>query len=319
MTKRATIKALSLTKEYLNSANLFGKSECFTALEDVSFTLTQGESLSILGEAGSGKSTLAKILVGAEHATSGVLEIDDKDVSKVKSNKHQNRNRRVRMVYQNTMGSLNPSLTIGEILSEPLINMTKLTKSEREERLFNVLELVGLKSDHSTRLPHTFSAGERQRIAIARALILDPVCIIADEPLSVLETSAQSQIVNLMLDLQKELNLSYIMISYNLDVVEHMCDKIMVLCRGRVVEYGATQQVLRNPKHPYTKSLLSRTQSPINRKLETNESEMKGCIYCDRCMDVNEHCHQQKPEQVLVDGCLVSCHQYSETNKKATN
>ena len=139
------------------------------------------------------------------------------------------------MVFQDTLGSLNPSRTLGDILAEPLINMTQLDKREQQQRIVKVLDLVGLKTEHLGRLPHSFSAGERQKIAIARALVMEPVCIIADEPLSSLESSAQSQIINLILDLQKHLNLSFIMVTQDANVIKHMCDKVVVLCRGRMV------------------------------------------------------------------------------------
>lgn len=316
MTKNKSIAGNSLSKCYTTKA-LFGPSEVFWALKDISFSVMEGETLCILGESGSGKSTLAKLLVGAIEPTSGKLIIDDKDVATLSELKQKQRHSRVRMVYQNTLASLNPSRTIGEILLEPLINMTSLNKKERQEKLKQVLDLVGLKWEYTNRLPHSFSAGERQKIAIARALMLDPVCIIADEPLSSLETSAQSQIINLMLDLQEDLGLSFIIITYNIDVIKHMCDKVLVLCRGRQVEYGETNEVINNPKHPYTRQFLdTSTNKPRAATDSDNDANMPGCVFCDRCEDVSERCYKNQPEEAVIGDRLIYCHQYSDHNQE---
>jgi dipeptide transport system ATP-binding protein len=307
----------SLSKCFITK-DIFGNvTETYWALHGVSFEVFKGETLGILGESGSGKSTLAKILVGAEEPTEGSLLIDNKDVTELSEDKRKHRNRRVRMVYQNTLGSLNPSLSLGEILLEPLINMTKLDYSERIERLKQVLDLVGLKWEYINRLPHTFSAGERQRIAIARALVLDPVCIIADEPLSSLETSAQSQIINLILELQKNLGISFIIITHNLDVIRHMCDKLLVLCRGRTVEYGATMDIISTPLHPYTQNFLDISSNPqSNGELAGKDAQMNACVYSDRCSLCEERCKVESPVIRQVTGRQVACHLVQATDDK---
>jgi len=312
MTVKCAISGSALAKKYDDHKGIFqNKQRSYWALADVSFTLMQGETLAILGEAGSGKSTLAKVLTGIENPTSGMLMINNQDVSSESDKNQIRRKRAIRMVFQDTLGSLNPSLSLGEILTEPLINLTKLDKQEQFNRVMEVIQLVGLKEEYLHRLPHTFSAGERQRIAIARALILDPVCIVADEPLSALETSVQSQIVNLMLRLQDELKLSYIIISHNLDVIKHMSDKVMVLSHGRVVEYGPTDKVLNDPKHPYTINLIQGEQAPLNTDGLDLDASVDYCVYRYRCSESEEICKTRKPMETVVDERLLSCHKFS--------
>ena len=313
MTNKCAISGSALSKKYDDKKGIFqNKHNSFWAIADVSFTLMQGETLAILGEAGSGKSTLAKVLAGIEQPTSGMLMINNQDVSSDSDKNQVRRKRAIRMVFQDTLGSLNPSLTLGEILTEPLINLTQLDKMEQINRVLEVVHLVGLKEEYLHRLPHTFSAGERQRIAIARALILDPVCIVADEPLSALETSVQSQIVNLMLRLQKELKLSYIIISHNIDVIKHMSDKTMVLSHGRVVEYGPTDKILNSPQHPYTHSLLQGRQAPLNKDGLDLDANADYCVYCYRCPESTDTCRSVKPQETVVDERLLSCHKFTD-------
>lgn len=308
------ITASALSKRFILNNGIFKKPEYFQALDDVSFTLLEGETLGILGDAGAGKSTLANILVGAETATSGLLLIDNKDVTEVESHQRLISHRKVRLVYQDPYASLNPRITIYKLLEEPLRNFTQLTKTERNQLIVKTLNLVGLKEEHGRRLPHMFSAGERQRIAIARALILDPVCIVLDEPLSSLDISVQAQIVNLMLELQKSLGLSYILISYNLPVIRHMCDQIMVLCRGQVVEFGPSASILDNPTHPYTRDILSKKSKVLNSHL-VKDAAFEGCIYSDGCSFASDNCKTSKPVQQMFENQLVCCHKVNEINQ----
>lgn len=314
MTGTEAITVSSLSKRYLLNQSIFKKKKYIQALDDVTFSLREGDTLGILGESGAGKSTLAKILVGAESPTEGQILIDSKDVTELTARQRLNRHRKVRMVYQNPYASLNPATTIYSQLEEPLRNITSLGKIERKELIIETLNLVGLKSEHGLRYPHMFSAGERQRIAIARALILDPVCIILDEPISTLDISVQSQIVNLMLELQKNLELSYILITYNLPVLKHMCDQLLVLCDGQMVEYGPAKSILENPFHPYTSDILNKKSKSHDRS-QHNKISSKGCIYCDRCEDANEKCFQNKPQLKQVEDRLVRCHKDFEQPK----
>lgn len=313
MSQIHTITASALSKSFVLNKGFLKKPEFFQALDDISFTLLEGNTLGILGDAGAGKSTLANILVGAETASSGLLLIDNKDVTEIESHQRLKGHRKVRLVYQDPYASLNPRLTIYKLLEEPLRNFTKLSKTERNELIVKTLNLVGLKEEHGRRLPHMFSAGERQRIAIARALILEPVCIVLDEPLSSLDISVQAQIINLMLELQKSLSLSYVLISYDLPVIRHMCDQIMVLCRGQLVEYGPASDILDNPKHPYTRDILSKKSKVLNSNL-VKDAAYEGCIYSDRCTFSSENCKTTKPIQQMYDEQLVCCHKVEEIN-----
>ncbi|MCP3674810.1 MAG: ATP-binding cassette domain-containing protein [Gammaproteobacteria bacterium] len=312
MTRTHAIAGSGLTKSYSVAKGLFGKKELFQALDNISFTLLEGDTLGVLGESGAGKSTFANILVGAETPTDGLLLIDNKDVTNIKIQQRLSSHRKVRMVYQDPYASLNPRLTISSLLEEPLKNITKLDKFERKERIIKVLNLVGLKSEHGRRLPHMFSPGERQRIAFARALILDPVCIVLDDPLSSLDISVQSQIINLMLELQKDLGLSYVLITYNLPVIRHICDQLMVLCKGQIVEYGATKEILNNPMHPYTRDVLNKK----SKTLTVNDASFSGCVYSERCNEATDKCNNEKPKQQLIEEQLVRCHKFG---KKISN
>ena len=304
------VATCALSKTYSTQSGFFNRKQQIVALENISFTLHEGETIGILGESGAGKTTLANILVGADKPSSGYLLIDGKDVTNIDTNKRLASHRKVRIVYQDPLASLNPRLTISSLLEEPLRNITKMNKQERNNRIIEVLNLVGLKSEHGRRLPHMFSAGERQRIAIARALILDPVCIVLDEPLSSLDISVQSQIVNLMLELQTKLSLSYILITYNLPIIRHMSDQLLVLCEGKMVEYGPTEKILDDPKHPYTQDILNNTTKAHNTTVKKND----GCIYCDRCNYVSENCLQNSPDQRLIGTQIVLCHKVNEIN-----
>ena len=313
MSKKHAIAASALSKTYHVSTGFMNKTESLVALNKISFTLQEGDTLGILGESGAGKSTLANILVGAETPSSGSLLIDSKDVTNIATTERLTGHRKVRIVHQDPYASLNPRLTISTLLEEPLRNITKLSKNERQELIIKVLNLVGLKSEHGRRLPHMLSAGERQRIAIARALILDPVCIVLDEPLSSLDISVQAQIVNLMLELQNKLGLSYVLISYNLEIIRHLSDQVMVLSDGCMVEYGPTDNVLDDPKHPYTKDILNNKSKQISTD-STKSSSYPGCNYADRCNFVTTICYSKKPQQTLIDNQIVSCHNVIEIN-----
>lgn len=314
MSKQSVV-ATNLTKKYHNKSNWGTVEECFWALKDISFDIAEGETLCILGESGSGKSTLAKILVGALEPDEGDLYIDNKIISDLNDNKRIQHNRLIRMVFQDTRGSLNPSLTLGQILLEPLVNMTTLAADEQQTRIKKVVNLVGLKEEYLTRRPHSFSAGERQRIAIARALIMEPICIIADEPLSSLESSAQSQIINLMLDLQKELSISFIIVTQDANVISHMCDKVLVLCRGRIVEYGNAGMIINKPRHPYTQHFLDvNIYHPKIKTTATMDASMSACVYYDRCQRASEICQTQSPDMTILNDRIVSCHHLDDNS-----
>ena len=223
------------------------------ALGPISFTLKEQHTLSVIGNSGSGKTTLARILVGAEQRTSGEIILEGEQLE---SKNHIQRCRAIRMIFQDANTSLNPRMRIGNLLEEPLKFTTDMSAKEREQNVYEKLRQVGLLPEHAHFYPHMISGGQKQRIAVARALMLDPHIIVADEALSVLDMSVRSQIINLLLRLQREMGLSYIFVSHNIHVVRHISDKVMVLDQGCVIEMGNTEQVFKHPKHDQTRKLL---------------------------------------------------------------
>ncbi|MCH1919339.1 ATP-binding cassette domain-containing protein [Shewanella sp. A3A] len=246
------LKVVNLEKRYFSGYQGF-KAQYNQALHPVSFELLQGETLAIVGEAGSGKSTLARILVGAERRSGGEIYYQGQpwDMKNLKQ-----RCRLIRMIFQDPTTSLNPRLTIGELLQEPLRFNTDLSEKAREEQVVETLRKVGLLAEHADFYPHMISEGQKQRVAVARALMLNPNIIIADEALSALDVSVRAQILNLLLSLQRELGLSYIFVSHNLSVVRYVSDKVMVLNKGELVEFAPTETLFTDPQHEYTQRLL---------------------------------------------------------------
>lgn len=260
----ALLKAELLRKSYKISNNPFKKSH-LEVLSGVNFSINPGQTLAVVGESGSGKSTLARLLVGSEKPQSGKIWFEGKEVQ---NDKHFCWYKNIRMIFQNPAASFNPRATISQILEEPLINAKNLTARQRQMRIDQALELVGLRSEHKKRYPHAFSGGQRQRISIARALILKPKVIVADEPVSALDVSVQAQIINLLLDLQQELELAYVFISHDLGLVQHFCDKVLVLNKGVQEEYGRVSEVFGQPQSPYTIELLKASSGYTRTKSE---------------------------------------------------
>ncbi|ABZ77315.1 ABC transporter related [Shewanella halifaxensis HAW-EB4] len=255
------LKVNDLSKSYFAGYKRF-KRQYNKALSPVSFELNQGETLAIVGEAGSGKSTIARILVGAEIRSGGEIFFEGEPLDK---HDLKQRCRLIRMIFQDPNTSLNPRLTIGELLDEPLKFNTKLNSSERKAQVIDKLRKVGLLPEHVEFYPHMISEGQKQRVAVARALMLDPKIIIADEALTALDLSVRSQILNLLLELQQDMGLSYIFVSHNMNIIRHVSDKIMVLKKGVMVEKATTEQLFNAPKHEYTQRLIQE-QSLFTRK-----------------------------------------------------
>ncbi|MDM6732341.1 dipeptide ABC transporter ATP-binding protein, partial [Citrobacter braakii] len=233
--------------------------EVVQAVDDISFTVMKGETLGVVGESGCGKSTLGRLLTMIEIPTGGELYYQGQDLLKHDPQAQKLRRQKIQIVFQNPYGSLNPRKKVGQILEEPLLINSSLSKEQRREKALAMMAKVGLKTEHYDRYPHMFSGGQRQRIAIARGLMLDPDVVIADEPVSALDVSVRAQVLNLMMDLQQDLGLSYVFISHDLSVVEHIADEVMVMYLGRCVEKGTKDQIFNNPRHPYTQALLSAT------------------------------------------------------------
>ncbi|MCU4676741.1 ATP-binding cassette domain-containing protein [Catenovulum sp. 2E275] len=229
------------------------KSKHITALEKISFSLDKYQTLAIVGETGSGKSTLAKLLAGAEKPSTGEILLDGKAIF---TTEHKERCKNIRMIFQDPATSLNPSVSIGQILEEPLKLNTNLTALEREDKIKKTLARVGLLSDYMWHYPHMLSSGQKQRVALARALILDPKIIVADKPFAAMDPSTRSQMVNLLLELQQTFGIAYIFVSHNLNIVKHISDQIFVMQDGKVVEQGKTLEILKAPRHGLTQKLL---------------------------------------------------------------
>lgn len=301
------LKVDQINKNYKISQGLFNKKSVIQANQNISFTLEPGKTLAIVGESGSGKTTLAKQIIGIEKPTSGSIWLNDK---KLKFNNRQDRKRRftsIRMIFQNPYESLNPNIRIGHSLEQTLIINTSLNKNQRKLKITETLQKVGLQHEHQYRYPHMFSGGQRQRIAIARAIILEPSIIIADEPLSALDVSIQAQIINLLQSLQEEMGISYIFISHDLNVVEHIADSIMVMYHGRVVEQGNVSQIFDEPLHPYTQALFASTPIYRNRFPQflpqgiKTQQDKGACVFSSRCQYCDKHCKTNNPELIQVD------------------
>lgn len=252
------IEGRNLTRAYRSGSGLFSPKREVMALKGVSFAVSRGKTLAIVGESGCGKSTLARIMTLIDPATSGELLIDGKAID-IRQSLPAEVRRKVQIVFQNPYGSLNPRQKVGDMLMEQLLLNTDHSAAQRRELALAMLQKVGLLAEHFTRYPHMFSGGQRQRLAIARALMVTPKILVLDEPVSALDLSVQAQVLNLLADLQGEFGLTYIFISHDLSVVRHIADEVMVMYLGEVVEKGPAAQVFASPQHPYTQTLFAAT------------------------------------------------------------
>ena len=306
-----------LTRHYEISTGWFKPKATVKALNGVSFKLAAGKTLAVVGESGCGKSTLARQLTLIESPSSGSIVLDGVAVNTATAAQIKAMRSKVQMVFQNPYGSLNPRQKIGDQLAEPLLMNTPLTAPERKARVLDMMKIVGLRAEHYHRYPHMFSGGQRQRIAIARAMMLHPKIVIADEPTSALDVSIQAQVLNLFMDLQQELKTAYVFISHNLSVVEHVADEVMVMYLGQVVEMASKTDLFANPKHPYTKVLLSATPSlfeedrkiniAIKGELPSPLNPPSGCAFHKRCPYAVARCQTETPVLRELDGHQVAC------------
>jgi oligopeptide transport system ATP-binding protein len=251
-----------LSKEFSRRTGLFGKGAGVRAVDDVSFSIEKGETFGLVGESGSGKTTTGRCILRLIEPTAGEVLFDGRDVLKLSRGDLRRARRDMQIVFQDPYSSLNPRMRVSDIVEEPLIIHKLGSKAERRERVRQLFALVGLNPDHLQRYPHEFSGGQRQRIGLARALALNPSLIIADEPVSALDVSVQAQVVNLLMELQARLKLTYLFIAHDLRLVEHICSRVAVMYLGRIVEMGETAKLFAAPQHPYTKALLSAIPVP---------------------------------------------------------
>lgn len=299
------IKNLNVT--YQTKKGLIGKIQTVHAVNNVSLDIQKGEILAIAGESGCGKSTLAKAIMKLVQSDSGEILLNGENVLNLKHNKDLKKfYQKVQMIFQNPYSSLNPKMKIGEILKEPLIINTDLKKEEITKIVEEKIEKVGLDKSALNLYPHEFSGGQRQRIAIARSLILNPEFIIADEPVSALDVSIQAQIINLLKQLKEDFNLTFLFISHDLSVIKYLSDRIAIMYLGEVVEIGRTEEIFKNPKHPYTKALLSsvpelnpqdeKERIHLQGELPSPENLPTGCKFHTRCPYVMEICKTSSPQ-----------------------
>ncbi|MDZ4095062.1 MAG: dipeptide ABC transporter ATP-binding protein [Paracoccaceae bacterium] len=299
--------AENLSRHYDVGGGLFRKGQTLRALSEASFTLYPGKTLAVVGESGCGKSTLARLITMIEVPTSGTFSIAG---TPALPENWAGLRTSVQIVFQDPYGSLNPRQRVGAILEEPLkINRPDLSPTDRTARARAMLQQVGLRAEHFDRYPHMFSGGQRQRIAVARALMLDPKVLVLDEPVSALDLSIQSQILNLLVDLQDKLGLAYLFISHDLSVVKHMADEVIVMYLGRPVELGPKAEVFAHPRHPYTKALLSATPTADPRakkeriklqgELPSPIDVPAGCAFAPRCWKAQDRCRRDLP---LLEG-----------------
>ena len=275
------------------------------AVDGVSFDIQRGETLGLVGESGSGKSTVARTIMRLIPATSGEVLLEGKSVFKASAGEMKKLRRDMQIIFQDPYGSLNPRMPIGEIIGEGLVVHGIGSPKEREAAVNRLLEIVGLRGQHRGRFPHEFSGGQRQRIGIARALALTPNLVIADEPVSALDVSIQSQVLNLLSDLQKEFNLTYLFVAHNMAVVEQISDRIAVMYLGKIVEVGPAEELCNNPKHPYTKALISavpvadpeakRDRTVLKGDIPSPINPPSGCHFRTRCPIATERCSVEEP------------------------
>jgi oligopeptide/dipeptide ABC transporter ATP-binding protein len=316
------LEVKGLKKYYPVLSGLFNKTIGFVkAVDDVSFSINEGETLGIVGESGCGKSTTGRTILRLTEPTDGDVIFQGQNLSALKGDELRKVRRDMQIVFQDPYASLNPRMTVGTILEEPLKIHRLFAGAERKQRVKELLDIVGLNEHHYNRYPHEFSGGQRQRIGIARALITKPKLIVADEPVSALDVSIQSQILNLMKDLQEQFKLTYMFISHDLSVVRHISDRVGVMYLGALVELAPKHKLYENPQHPYTQALLSAVPHPNPREnreriilsgdVPSPSNPPAGCAFHTRCRFAEERCKSERPTlKQTSPGHWVSCHLY---------
>ena len=324
MEETPILKVEGLKTYFPVGGGLFGKKQVVKAVNDVSFEVMEHETFGLVGESGCGKSTLGRTLVKIYEPTEGKIEFMGKDITKLNGSEMQDFRRNVQMIFQDPYASLNPRMTVGEIIREPMEIHNIGTPKERDEKVASLLETVGLKPDHVRRYPHEFSGGQRQRISIARTLALDPKFIVCDEPISALDVSIQAQIINLLERIQRERGISYLFIAHDLGAVKHISNRIGAMYLGSLVEIGRSDDLYHHPLHPYTQALLASIPIPDPKRMRERKKEEingeipspldipSGCPFRTRCPYATERCAQEKPQLRQVGNSKVACHLYDK-------
>jgi oligopeptide transport system ATP-binding protein len=315
------VRVVDVTKHFPTGAT-FARGAVVRAVDGVTFDIASGETLGLVGESGCGKSTLGRVIMQLQPATSGSIQFEGRELTKMRGNELRMVRQRMQIIFQDPYASLNPRMTIGDIIAEPLLNFGLGNKREREKRVQEVMRVCGLNPNFTNRYPHEFSGGQRQRIGIARALVLTPSLIVADEPISALDVSIQAQIVNLLEDLQNEFKLTYLFIAHDLSVVRHVSDRVAVMYLGKIVEIATSRDVYDTPLHPYTKVLLSSIPNP-NPEIEASRKPIllkgeipspinppSGCRFHTRCpiAQLPICAEVEPPLEMKADGHVAACH-----------
>ena len=294
------------------------------AVNHVNIDIMKGETLGLVGESGCGKSTFGKVLMGIYPPTTGKILYHGKKDMEINRKTLFTFAKMAQIIFQDPYSSLDPRMTVGSIIEEGMIIHDMYDKDKRQQRVYELLELVGLNKEHANRFPHEFSGGQRQRIGIARALAIEPEFIVCDEPISALDVSIQSQIINLLHDLQKKLNLTYLFIAHDLNIVKYISDRIAVMYLGNIVELATSDELYKNTLHPYSQALLSAVPIPDpdqeaqkKRQILTGDvpspiNTPKGCPFAGRCPRATDLCREVKPELEMKQGHLVACHHVAQ-------
>lgn len=315
------VKAKDLKKYFPIHGGVFGGVIAWVkAVDEISFEIYKGETLGLVGESGSGKTTAGKTILQLYRPTAGEVYFEGKPINNLRGEELRKLRRDMQIIFQDPYGSLNPRMPISEIIGEPLI-VHGIAKNKKEalERVVEVMELVGLRPEYLNRYPHEFSGGQRQRIGIARAIVLNPKFVVCDEPVSALDVSIQSQVINLLNDLQEKLNLTYLFIAHDLAVIRHMCDRVVVMYLGKIMEVAENQELFENPLHPYTQALLSAVPVPdpevkkeriiLKGDIPSPINPPSGCVFHTRCPIAMPVCKEVKPElKEVKPGHFVACH-----------
>jgi peptide/nickel transport system ATP-binding protein len=313
------LELTDLTKHFPVRGGIFGRRAAIVrAVDGVSLAIPPGETLGLVGESGSGKSTLARTVLRLIDPTAGSIRFMGHDITSISQRELRPLRRHMQMIFQDPFGSLNPRMTVGQIVGEPFAIHGIASGSDRASRVESLLARVGLRPEFVNRYPHEFSGGQRQRVGIARALAVQPSLILADEPISALDVSIQAQIVNLLVDLQEEFRLTYLFIAHDLRMVEFISDRVAVMYLGKIVELAPSQDLYRSPKHPYTQALLSaipvqdpsqrREHSGVSGEVPSPARPPPGCAFHPRCPHAMERCRREVPSSYDVgSGHTVAC------------